>query len=77
MKNFAILVVLAGLGGCAAQVTSSTPRSVIVSAGKPPASAATAQALADAECKKQGRYASMKGRPAYGESNDYVFDCVQ
>jgi hypothetical protein len=63
--------------GCAAQVTSSTPRSVIVNAGKPPTSAATAQGLADAECKKHGRYASMKGRPEYGGSNDYVFDCVQ
>lgn len=77
MKSVALVVLLVALGGCAAQVTSSTPRSVIVSAGKPPASAATAQAMADAECKKHGRYASLKGRPSYGESNDYVFECVQ
>lgn len=63
--------------GCAAQVTSSTPRSVIVNAGKPPTSAASAQTMADAECSKHGRYASMKARPVYAGSNDYVFDCVQ
>ena len=77
MNRIFIALVLAALSGCAAQVTSSTPRSVIVNAGKPPTNAATAQALADAECKKHGRFASMKGRPSYGESNDYVFDCVQ
>ena len=77
MRNITSAIAVLALVGCAAQVTSSTPRSVIVNAGKPPTSAATAQAMADAECKKHGRYASMKGRPVYGESNDYVFDCVQ
>jgi hypothetical protein len=77
MRNVTLAIFFVTLFGCAAQVTSSTPRSVIVNAGKPPTSAATAQTMADAECKKNGRYASMKGRPVYGESNDYVFDCVQ
>ena len=76
MKTFALAVLAASLVGCAAQVTSSTPRAVIVNAGKPPTSAANAQAMADIECKKHGRFASMKGRPDY-TSNDYVFDCVQ
>lgn len=69
------LAFCAWLAGCAAQVASSTPRGVIVNAGKPPTSAASAQALADAECNKHGRHASMKGRPE-PYSNDYVFDCV-
>jgi hypothetical protein len=76
LKLIAICLSAVVLGGCAAQVTSAGPRTVIVDAGKPATSAANAQALADAECKKHGRYASMKGRPDY-TSNDYVFDCVQ
>ena len=75
MRLAITVAVLAIVSGCAAQVTSSTPRSVIINAGKPPTSAGTAQAMADAECKKHGRYASMKGRPD-DTSNDYVFDCV-
>ncbi|HJW12069.1 MAG TPA: hypothetical protein VJ598_09795, partial [Albitalea sp.] len=58
MKTSSLLILLTALAGCAAQVTSSTPRSVIVSAGKPPTSAANAQAMADAECKKHGMRAA-------------------
>lgn len=65
------------LSGCAATVTSSTPRSVIVDAGRPPnLNGASAQRLADAECAKHSRFARMSGRPNPG-SNDYVFDCVE
>jgi hypothetical protein len=64
------------LCGCAAQVISSTPRSVIVAGGAPP-NAANAQALADAQCKQHGRYARMSARPVPYVSKDFVFECVE
>ena len=77
-------LLLAGLAaillvGCAAKVVSSNPRSVVVDAGGPPPArdSSSAQRLADAECSKHGRFAKMIGRPQYGVSNEYVFDCVQ
>jgi hypothetical protein len=74
---FAIALTLALLGGCASQVVSSNPRSVVVDAGKPPnRNSAEAQRLADAECAKHKRVAQMTGRPLYGQTNEYVFACV-
>lgn len=65
------------LGGCASQVVSSNARSVVVDAGKPPnRNSAEAQRLADAECAKHKRVAQMTGRPLYGQTNEYVFACV-
>ncbi|MCY1178479.1 hypothetical protein D9M73_188290 [compost metagenome] len=58
--------------GCAARVTSSTERSVIVRAGL--IDAAGAQAAADAECKKRDRHARLNGKLS---TNEFVFDCVQ
>lgn len=73
----AIAFTLQALTGCAAQVVSANARSVVVDAGRPPArSSAEAQRLADAECAKHNRVAQMTGRPVYGESNEYVFACV-
>lgn len=60
--------------GCAAQVVSSSPRSVIVK-GRP-SDAGEAHKLAEAECRKHGRFARLSEGP-----RDYVphfvFDCVQ
>lgn len=65
------------LSGCASQVVSANARSVVVDAGRPPnRNSAEAQRMADAECAKFKRIAQMTGRPVYGESNEYVFACV-
>lgn len=70
-------VVLFALAGCAAKITSSTPRAVIIDAGRPPTlSGGQAQAMADAECRKHGRYARMTGRPLPGATTEFVFECI-
>jgi hypothetical protein len=62
------------LAGCAAQVVSSSPRSVVVRA--PDNSIAEAQKLADAECARHSRYARLIERPSR-TSDTFVYDCVQ
>ena len=74
MRKFALLVAAALLAGCAAQVVSTSPRSVVVKARG--SEYAEAQKLADAECHKVGRFAQMIARPGYNNS-EFVFDCVQ
>jgi len=59
------------LGGCAAQVVSSTPKSVVVKARIQ--DAAEANTLAEAECKKNGLSARFAGKSG---GNQYFFDCV-
>ena len=63
--------------GCAhpVSVVSSSPRSVMVSANM--YDTANAQAAADAECKKHGRFARMieQSGPANGYRG-FLFDCV-
>jgi hypothetical protein len=82
MRTLIATLAALALAGCAAQVTSATPRGVIIDAGarlRPGLagiSSAEAQRMADAECGKHGRFASMKARPD-PTSNEYVFDCVQ
>jgi uncharacterized protein YceK len=73
MKFISIqLAALLFLSGCAGQVISSNPRSVMVKAGA--AMAGEAQKTADAECAKHGRYARLSGK---NNPIEYVFDCVQ
>lgn len=62
------------LAGCAAQVVSSSPRTVVVRA--PDNSIAESQQLADAECKKHNRFARLIERPS-PTSDKFVYDCVQ
>jgi hypothetical protein len=63
--------------GCASQVVSANARSVVIDAGRPPnRNSAEVQRMADAACAKHQRVAQMTGRPIYGESNEYVFACV-
>lgn len=61
------------LVGCAAKVVSSSPRTVVIRAGG--AYVAESQALADAECKKHGRYARLIERPSR-TSAEFIYDCV-
>lgn len=70
MRVVAVMV-LALLTGCAAQVLSSGPRSVIVKARIQDAGGA--QALAEAECQKNGRHARLSMKP---DASQYAFDCV-
>lgn len=77
VARFGFLVSCVLLAGCAAQVVSSNPRQVVIDAGRPPRPSAQVVALANQECARYGRYAQMVGRPAYGESTEYVFNCVQ
>lgn len=68
-----LLLAFVTLTGCAAEVISSSERSVVVRSHT--ADAPGAQKLADAECAKRNRFARMSARPDY-TSNDFVFDCV-
>lgn len=60
------------ISGCAAQVISSSERSVMVKARVQ--DVAEAQALADAECKKHGRFARLSMKAS---ANQFVYDCVE
>lgn len=64
-------VALALLSGCAAEVISSSERTVVVKASVQ--AVAQAQALADTECKKRNAFARLSGKAT---PNQYVFDCV-
>jgi hypothetical protein len=58
------------LSGCGASVLASNPRSVTVES----VNVRSAQPLADAECKKHGRYARYRAQTS-GMTYDY--DCVE
>jgi uncharacterized protein YceK len=68
-----VLVVVAGLSGCAAKVLSASPRSVVVKAHVQ--DYAGAQKLADGECSKHQRHARLMERPG-PTTAEFVFDCV-
>lgn len=65
-------IALMALAGCAAKVTSSSERTVMVNAGS--VDGATAQSLANAECKKYGRFARLMTKPT--NDRQWVFDCI-
>jgi uncharacterized protein YceK len=73
--RFAALVAIILLSGCAARVTSTSPRSVTVNAGT--LQAQEAQDLATVECEKQGLHARLSARPGIGNPRQWAFDCVQ
>lgn len=69
-----VLIALVALAGCAARVTSTSPRSVTVNARTQDAQ--EAQDLATAECQKNGRHARVITAPGLGNPRQWVFDCV-
>jgi hypothetical protein len=72
-KYFFILACLASLAACGTpSIYSSGPRSVVVSSFLKDES--QVQAVADAECKKYGRYAQLAGVMT---GHKLTFDCVQ
>jgi len=73
-KIFGVVVIAFLMTGCATQVISSNPRSVIVESNM--MDAGEAQRLADAECAKHKRMAKMTLKP-YGADHTYTFECVE
>ena len=76
MQEIKVFVVGVGvalvLGGCAAKVLSSSPRSVVIRAFVD--QTADAQRMADTECGKHGLKARINSRP---NVDQLIFDCVQ
>jgi hypothetical protein len=73
MRVVSILCIsLFALVGCAAKVTSSGERTVMVNAGS--VDGAGALSVANEECKKHGRYARLLTKPT--GDRQWVFDCV-
>lgn len=73
MRVASILCIsLIALVGCAAKVTSSGERTVMINAGS--MEGAEALSLANSECKKYGRYARLLTKPT--GDRQWVFDCV-
>jgi len=71
MKTFLVLATVAVLAGCAQlQVLSSSDRSVVIEA--PAGEWASTQPLADKECAKYGRKASLRDTKRV----NYFYDCV-
>lgn len=74
MKLLSLLLIL-GLSACAAQITSSAGRTVIIQAGFPDIGVDKALNLADAECAKRGLSARIQALT--GPTSDrYIFECV-
>ncbi len=72
MKMLTAMLACAVVSGCAAQVISSSERTVMVKGFM--RHAAEAQALADAQCAKGGRRARLTQMPTEDRSV-YLFDC--
>lgn len=72
-RMIALALVAAGVAGCATEVISSSPRTVVVRG--PDGAIAKAQELAEAECAKHGRHSRLIARPS-PTSAEFVFDCV-
>lgn len=74
MKSITIIAIASFiLAGCAAKLVSTSPRTVVISAGD--ARVQEAQDMADKECTKHGRFARMIGKPS-PTSDQFTFDCV-
>ncbi|HPX89332.1 MAG TPA: hypothetical protein PL133_08685 [Methylophilaceae bacterium] len=73
--SLSIVVLAALMAGCAAQVTSSTPSTVVVRASVPDTGVEKALELAEAECAK--RKLSARVRSVTSPNTDrYIFDCI-
>ena len=70
------ILLAAALAGCAAQVTSSAGRTVIVRAGVPDMGIERALILAEAECAKQGLSARVQAVTT-PSTDRYIFECVK
>jgi len=71
-----LLIAAAALTGCAAEVTSSSGRTVVVRAGVPDMGVEKALALAEAECAKRGLSARVQSLTS-PITDRYIFECVR
>lgn len=76
VKFATIISVALGLVACAAEITSSGGRTVIVRAGFPDMGIEKALTLANVECAKQGLAARVQAMTS-ATSDRYVFECVK
>lgn len=74
-NKLAFLSMLLLLSACAAEITSSTPRTVIVKAGIPDMGVEKALVLAEAECAKKGLSARVQAI-TNPNTDRYIFECV-
>jgi hypothetical protein len=74
--NLFLAIAVVTMNGCAAQVTSSTPSTVVVRAGFPDMGVEKALELAEAECAKRGLSARVRS-VTMPNTNRYIFDCVK
>lgn len=74
MKRVVLVLSAMVLAGCATQVVSSNPRSVVVESQS--MDAGKAQSLANAECAKHGLFARMTTKADYWDRN-YIFECIK
>lgn len=72
--RYALICLL--LAGCAAQVTSSSGRTVVVKAAVPDTGVDSALALANTECGKSGLSARVQIIPT-PYTDQYIFECVK
>lgn len=75
IRTMGFCSILIFLSGCAAGITATTPRAVIVSAGFPDRGIEKVMTLADAECGKYDRRARAVD-PMPPVTDRYVFDCL-
>ncbi len=75
MKYVLPFIALVCLLGCAAKITASTDRMVIVRAAVPDTGVEKALILADAQCAKQGRAAVVQSVTS-PNTDKYIFNCV-
>jgi hypothetical protein len=73
MKRAYIICSVLLMSGCVStEVLSSSDRTVVVRASR--SHVTDAQALADAECKKHGRYARLSTKES---GHQIIFDCIE
>ena len=74
-KLLIVALALSAIAGCAAKVTASNGRTVIVRAAVPDMGVEKALMLADAECAKQHLSATVQS-VSNPNSDRYIFTCV-
>lgn len=76
ITNFFLVLAVVTMTSCAAQITSSTPSTVVVRAGVPDMGVEKALELAEAECAKRGLSARVHSVTS-PNTDRYIFDCVR
>lgn len=76
ITNFFLVLAVVTMTSCAAQITSSTPSTVVVRAGVPDMGVEKALELAEAECAKRGLSAHVHSVTS-PNTDRYIFDCVR